>query len=217
MIILGGNSIMNLGFLGNMSKPFHYFNYDDKLIIENMKALRDDSMIFFDLKNINKESLESDRAIDLRKGIHAPKSLMELDVLILLETSDIKNGLYQNDQLLRRIDNSSVFSINSIDSFFQMKDKLYLVNTECDSFPKSLLLKTSADYDFAWRLIIFKSLQETWGRRIFYAVIQRVDMIGDKVVEVTGECPGLFLDAYSDRDKIGSYFYEIVDKYVGAK
>lgn len=45
------------------------------------------------------------------------------------------------------------------------------------------------------------------------AMIIRVDLVGDKVMEITAECPGFYVEEAGVQDQIGKSFYELLNHY----
>ncbi len=48
------------------------------------------------------------------------------------------------------------------------------------------------------------------------AMIIRVDLVGNKIMEITAECPGFYVEEAEVQGQIGKYFYEILNRYCPA-
>lgn len=295
---------MKLGFLGNMNEPLHYFDDEDKSLIKKLSVLRKEDFIFFDISRTNPIDLTSKTAINLRTGEYVESSIKELSALILLETSDVKNNVYQNNDFLRNIQGTGIFTVNPISSFFELEDKMYLFEKSAIQFPESYLITDKESYDLSLeklgvplilkpligfggrgvkkiteydsgleyilsekKLIAQEFLDEIkfgekslffFDREFKYAIlkvpkegefksnfaycqtikkyvptqnevalakqsidvlnsdalVQRIDIVGTNIIEMTAECPGLFSKFVKTSGMVAESYSKLLDKYV---
>ena len=135
-----------LNFIGYYKKPFDFCYITDKMLIDSMLPLRDDSFLFTDWNDVNSDL--SCLTFDLKRREVIQSNFNDADVNIILEIptkTSTHVSLQKVFPILQTMAELNLPGINSAKTFVNFQDKSYLWKNPNLPFPRTYYADENSD------------------------------------------------------------------------